>query len=121
MRIHEFMDKYCQDLIEKSRERSKLVDLETLPHDGIEYDIEGNAVPVVYVDNMTIPVHDFVTEDRSDFIKLHVTPSAGEAFDNYISALEIIEGVDVINKLRKAMEAEKENIDAAIDNYESMI
>lgn len=121
MRIFEFIDKYCKDLVEEAKQKKQLIDLADLPHDGIEQDIEGAEIPVVYVDNMSIPVSDFLTMDRCDFVKIHTTPGAGEAYDNYVSALEIIEGAEALNHIRNAILAEAKVVNEAVDNFCTMI
>lgn len=121
MRIFEFIDKYCKDLIASAREKASLVDLSEFPHDGFEKDIEGKNIPVVYVDDTYIPVSDFITLDKNDFVATHKTPSAAEAFDNYISALEIIEGEEVIAHIRNQIAAERASIEHAAEEFVSMI
>ena len=43
MKIFQFIEKYCQDLITEARQKKQLVDLSEFPHDGVETDIEGNV------------------------------------------------------------------------------
>jgi uncharacterized protein YqkB len=121
LRIFEFIDKYCKDLVEDAKKKAALIDLSEFPHDGIESDIEGNQIPVVYVDSIGVPVSDFLTLDKVDFISTHKLPSAAEAYDNYVSALEIIEGEDVINHIRKSMEQERAALEGAAQDFVSMI
>lgn len=109
MKIYEFMEKYCQDLLEKDKQRKELIDMTTFPHDGIEQSPDGRDVPVVYVGNLSVPVSEFLCMTKADFTYVYKDPMAAECYDNYVSALEIIEGEDVINMIRnRVMAARKE-------------
>lgn len=111
MRIFQFIEDYCKDLVEKHKIKSELVDLSAFPHDGVVTDIEGKEIPVVYVDGESIPVVDFFTMDKKDFLHTWKLPSAEIAFDRYLSAVEILEGSDAINRVRNAMEAERARLE----------
>lgn len=115
MKIFEFISKYCQDLVDANKAKKSLIDLSIFPHDDEILDAEGNLIPVVSVDMVQIPVSDFLTLEKFDFLFAWKTPSAEEAFDNYISAMEILEGEDVISRIRKSMDAEKERLSSAVD------
>lgn len=103
MRIHEFIDKYCQDLVDKQRETESLISLEGFPHDDVLQDEEGRRVPVVCVDGLSIPVYDFLALDKKDFLIAYQTPGSEEAFDNYVSALTILEGEEAVSRIRNAI------------------
>ena len=110
MKIFQFIEEYCQDLVKAAREKKALIDLTEFPHDGVEFDIEGNKIPVVYVDGESIPVSDFFTMDKTDFLNTWKLKSAEEMYNNYISALEILEGEDAVNRIRNAILCEKERL-----------
>ena len=110
MKIFQFIEKYCQDLITEARQKKQLVDLSEFPHDGVETDIEGNRIPVVYVDGESVPVSDFFTIDKNDFVNTWKLKSAAEMYSNYISALEILEGEEAVNRIRNAILCEKERL-----------
>lgn len=110
MRIFEFIDKYCKDLVDEYKKKQQLIDLSEFPHDGVITDIEGKQIPVVFVDNESIPVSDFFTLDKLDFLHTWKTPSAEEAYNNYVSAVEILEGEEALSRVRNAILVEKERL-----------
>lgn len=110
MTIYTFIDQYCKDLVEKNKVSKTLMALEGLPRDDVIEDDEGNVIPVVIVDGNNIPVSDFLTMDKHDFLKVWTSPGAEEALDNYISALTILEGEEALNKIRNAVRAETERL-----------
>lgn len=110
MRIFQFIEEYCQDLLEADRARKELIDMTIFPHDGIEQSPDGKDVPVVYVGDLVVPVSEFFTMSKDDFLYTYKDPQAEECYDNYVSALEIIEGEDVINQVRNSIMAAKEDL-----------
>lgn len=110
MRIYAFIDKYCQDLIENYRKTESLISLEGFPHDDVITDEDGARVPVVLVDGVSIPVYDFLTLDRKDFLIAYNTPGSAEAFDNYVSALTILEGEEAVSRIRNAILKETQRL-----------
>ena len=115
MKIFEFIEKYCKDLIEENRIKRELIDLEGFAHDLVITDSEGKKIPVVLIDGREVPVSDFLTLDRSDFLAAWKLPNAAEIFDNYISAIEILEGEDAVYRIRKSIEAEREYLQQGIE------
>lgn len=110
MKIFQFMEEYCQDLLQADKERKELLDMTVFPHDGVEQSPDGKDVPVVYVGDLSVPVSEFFTMSRDDFLYTYKDPAAAECYDNYVSALEIIEGEDVINMVRNSILAAKSDI-----------
>ena len=110
MRIFQFIEEYCKDLVEKSKQKKSLLDLSEFPHDGFIDDVEGNKIPVVYIDGESVPVSDFFTMDKRDFCHTWKLQSASETYDAYMSVLEISEGEEVVNRIRNAILAEKEKL-----------
>lgn len=106
MYIHEFISTYCQDLIQRNKQYKKLMVLDGLPKDGVVEDDDGRKIPVVFVDGNAVPVADFISMERADFLNIWNTPGAPEAFDNYVSALCILEGEEALSKIRMAIEME---------------
>ena len=115
MKIFEFIDKYCSDIVKEQKRQLELVDLSDYPHDVIITDDDGNRIPVVVVDAVDIPVSDFLTLERKDFLAAHNTPNAPEAFDNYISAFEILEGVDALNVVRLRLEQARKKYEHEVE------
>lgn len=115
MRIFEFIDKYCQDLVVSAKQARDLIDLSEFAHDAIVSDAEGNKIPVVCIDGHDIPVSDFLTMDKADFTNVWRSQNCAEAYDNYISALEILEGEEALSRIRKAILAERERLSADVE------
>lgn len=115
MKIFEFIAEYCQDLVEKFRQEKSLIDLSEFAHDAIIKDEEGTDIPVVCVDGHNIPVSDFLSLDKTDFTAVWKTPGCAEAYDNYISALEILEGEEALSRIRRAITAERERLSADVE------
>lgn len=113
--IYQFIAQYCQDLVANVKKEKELVDLSSFAHDAIIKDAEGNSIPVVIVDNLEIPVSDFLTMDRNDFIKQWNSVNVPEAFDNYISALEILEGADALSRVRQAILSERDRLSQDVE------
>ena len=114
MRIFEFIDKYCQDLVEANNASRQLVDLSEFPHDDVITDLEGKKIPIVIAEGHEIPINDFFTSTRDDFMRMWQFPSAGQVYDNYNEALEILEGEDVIDHVRKVMAQERERLSTQV-------
>ena len=110
MKIFQFMEEYCQDLLQADKERKELLDMTVFPHDGVEQSPDGKDVPVVYVGDLSVPVSEFFTMSRDDFLYTYKDPKAAECYDNYVSALEIIEGEAVINMVRNSILAAKSDL-----------
>lgn len=110
MKIYEFISLYCQDLVEKNKTEKNLMVLEGLPRDGVNEDEDGKKIPYVLVDGECIPVADFITLERADFLKIWSSPGAPEAFDNYLSALSILEGEEALSRIRNAIAVETERL-----------
>ena len=113
MRIFEFIDKYCKDLVDEQKVSTDLFDLKEFSHDAIIQDESGAEIPVVNVDNVQIPVADFISLDKSDFVQAWKTPGAGEAYDNYIEKLNIFEGREVVEKIRLQMQRSLDRLNNA--------
>lgn len=115
MRIFEFIDKYCADLVEKRNKLAALINLEEFPHDDVIDDDDGNKIPVVIVDGNPIPVADFLTLDKSDFLAVYRTQGCEEAFENYVSALVILEGEEALSKIRNMILRETARLEQDAD------
>lgn len=115
MTILQFIASHCKDLVDSVNKEKELVDLSIFAHDAIVTDAEGNKIPVVIVDNLEIPVSDFLTVDRADFIKQWNSVNVPEAYDNYMSALEILEGTEVISRVRQAILAERDRLNQDVE------
>lgn len=115
MRIFEFISTYCQDLIDNYSKEKDLIDLSEFAHDDIIVDSQGFKIPVIIVDNTNIPVSDFLTLDRDDFLKIWKLDSAAEVFDNYLSAFEILEGEEALSRVRHAILQERVRLEQDVE------
>ena len=116
MKIFEFIDKYCSDLVKESEVKKDMVDLSEFMHDDIIEDIEtGAMIPVVYVDSLPIPVMDFIVMDLKDFLYPHNTPTAEETYKAYMENLNILEGEEALYEIREQILAERKRIQEDVD------
>ena len=116
MKIFEFIDKYCSDLVKESEVKKDMVDLSEFMHDDIIEDIEtGAMIPIVYVDALPIPVMDFIVMDLKDFLYLHNTPTAEETYKAYMENLNILEGEEALYEIREQILAERKRIQEDVD------
>lgn len=116
MKILEFVEKYCADIVQNFKDSSNLIDWTILPYDE-KLEIDGKMTPVVYIDSQPVQVQDFVAMEKSEFTREHPTPSAGEAFDNYIDGLEIIEGPEFLTYLQNKMRAAAKKVEDDSEAY----
>lgn len=110
MNIYGFIAEYCQDIIKKVQDSKKLVDLSGFPCDEIIMSKNGRAIPVVYVDGYAVPISDFISMTRSDFLNDYKLPSAAECYDNYMDNFTILEGEAALSSLRMSLQAEVERL-----------
>ena len=111
MKIYTFIDTFCQDIIKKSKEKKSLVDLSGFPCDAVIKSPDGKEIPIVYVDDIPVPVMDVLTMERADFLNTHKLQSAGLVYDNYLMNFVILEGEDALHRIRNAIKEEKEELD----------
>lgn len=110
MRIFAFIEQYCQDIIEKVHAEKQMIDLSGFPFDELVPGPGGKQTPVVYVDGVAIPIRDFFTHTREDFMSDYNLPSAGEAYDNYLDNFIILEGEQALSHLRLSLQDEMDRL-----------
>ena len=115
MRIFQFIEEYCKDLVQDAKVKRALLDLSEFPHDGFAEDVEGNKVPVVYVDGESVPISDFFSLDKADFCHVWKLPSAEETYDSYMSLVVVLEGEEAINRVRNAILEEKKRLETDVE------
>lgn len=119
MTIFKFIEEYCKDIVDEFHKKKDLVDLSEFPHDGMDSDPDGRQVPVVYSGNFNIPLSDFFTLPRKDFLDVWKHDEAAETYDNYIRGVEMLEGEDVVNRVRnqilRARAHMEESVESAMD------
>lgn len=115
MRIYQFIDAYCKDLVENNRKKKSMINLSSFPHDAEIIDAEGKSIPVVFVDGENVPISDLFTMDKEDFTNTWKLPSAGEVYDAYLGVLEVLEGADALNRVRTSILTEQEKLATEIE------
>lgn len=118
MKMPEFIQTYCKDLLANHVNNSKLVEWNTLPHSDVIEDEDGKPTAVVYIDSEPVPVKDFFEYNKTDFTSIHNTPSAGEMYDNYLSSFEILEGDGAVDYYRKRVKQDAERIQQNLELYD---
>ncbi len=120
MKIFQFIEEYCQDLVKKAKEKASLIDLSEFPHDGFLEDITGARIPVIYVDGESVPVSDLFSMDKRDFVNTWKLPSSAQEYDNYMGLMLVLEGEDVINRIRNLVNAEKKRLSEDVELVSSI-
>lgn len=115
MRMREFIDKYCMDIVSDVKQRKSLLDSDDITYDAIIEEPDGSLVKIVYGGDEEIPVIDILTLDRQGFMKIHPSIAAVEAYDNYIASIVILEGEEALEHIRNEMLREQEAINAYKD------
>lgn len=116
MRIDEFAQTYCQDLLELYKDKKSILDDYDLPYDDIIDDDEGTPIKVVYVGTKAIPITDIVSCTRDDFAQLYPDFESRELYDRYIDQLTIFEGEEAVMHIRNTMKREQERVKAFGDD-----
>lgn len=111
MKIFAFIEKYCQDLVDEAKTKSSLIDLVEFPHDLLIEDVDGNKVPAIWIDSVTVPISDIITMDVEDFCNAYPQPHSREYYTNYLSTMDILEGPEVVMRIRNAIFAERARIE----------
>ena len=116
MRIGEFVEKYCKDLLELRREADSLITLSEFPHDCEITDSSGRNVPAINVGGTAIPLVEIFTNTKDDFCyQFKDVSGAEEAYDNYMRAVTLLEGPDVILITRRNLELQQKKLAEEID------
>ena len=113
MNIVEYAHSYCRDILDAYVNNSKLIEWTNLPYQELVANEEGTKYPAVFIDGEPVHVKSFIELDREDFIKEYPYKSSAEIYDNYITNIELTEGLELIeylkNKARAEVEALKKN------------
>ena len=117
MRIREFIDKYCMDIVKEAEQRKSLMDTDDLSYDNIIEEPDGSLIKIVYAGEEEIPVLDIITLDKKDFLKIHPSFAASRTYDQYIESIVILEGEEALEHMRNQMLREQERI----ANYRALV
>lgn len=112
MRIREFIDKYCMDIVSESKQRESLLDSEDFTYDAIIQDADGTDVKIIYAGDEEIPIAEILSLDKKDFVKLYPSFQAQEAYDNYIDSIIVLEGEEALAHIRNEMIRERARIES---------
>lgn len=111
MKLGQFIDTYCQDILEESNQRKSYLGADDgLPYDDIVQDESGRPMKVVYSATRRIPIADILDSDRSEFAKVYSTPSDLETYDNYLNSIILMEGEEALEVIRKSVRNEMARI-----------
>lgn len=111
MLIHEFIVKYCQDIVETyTATHSKLLDSFDLPYDDEIEDDSGELMKVVYCGEKAIPINDILSMSKSDFARVYPDFECRDLYDKYIESLIMLEGEDALSHIRSVLDQERQRI-----------
>ncbi len=111
MKLGQFIDTYCQDLLEQSRQRKLYLGADDgLPCDEIVEDDSGNPMKVVYSPTRRIPIVDILDMDKNDFCKIYSSPGDLETYENYCNSIIIMEGEEALEAIRKTIRSEMDRL-----------
>lgn len=106
MKLGEFVDKYCEDIVLKAQTKSIFVGDDELPYDDIIEDVSGSKTKIVYSANKEIPIWDILGSNRDEFAKMYPSPDDLETYDRYCNSVILLEGEEALNELRNRVLAE---------------
>lgn len=112
MRIKEFAATYCRDILEEADKRESLLDLTAFSYDEIITEDDGTLVPIINADLYQIPIADILGMDRVEFSRVWPYSVCMSAYDNYVSTLTILEGIDALNAVRNELRSQMDRISA---------
>lgn len=120
MRIFQFIDEYCKDLVEEHNQQKKFIDLSEYIHDDVISDADGNLVPVIYIDGNPVPIKDILSMHKDDFIHAYNYPSSALMYDSYLQNFEIFEGKEVLSMVRDKIKSTIEKLQEPAPEVECM-
>lgn len=100
MNMKEFVETFCQDILEESKLHE-----EALPEITFTYDYkvpleDGGEEKVINAGGYEIYIVDILTLSENDFKKAYPGEDALEAYKNYLSNFVILEGEEVLEVVR---------------------
>lgn len=111
MRIREFTDKHCMDIVKESKQVASYLDSDDFSYDAVIEDIDGTPIKIIYAGPDEIPISDVLTLDKKDFIKIHPTLEASEAYDNYVESIIMLDGEEALSFIRNEVMKERSKIE----------
>lgn len=110
MKLGEFCDKYCQDILARHQKAEKLFMADDFPYDEIITDESDTPFKVVYSETRRIPIWDILQMERQEFAKVYPAPSDLETYDNYCNSVILLEGEEALSEIRNTIRRELESI-----------
>lgn len=111
MKLNEFIELYCKDIIINKKKQADLLDDDDFPYDDIIYDEDENPVKVVYSPAGDIPINDILGLDRSEFAKAYPSHGYLFAYDRYVDSIIILEGEEALLRIRNMMTEQQREIE----------
>jgi hypothetical protein len=105
MRLKDFIQRQCADIINKATALSRDAIPEIFSYDAVIDNGFDEMVKVIYDDNNNpIPISDIIGLTIEDFQQIYQFDSAISAFHKYMSAYSIIEGEALYKQLQHQIE-----------------
>jgi len=101
MKLKEFMQKYCGDIIESSKARKNVIPEMDFTYDDYMFDEDGEPLKAIDVYGTLIPIRDILSLSERDFIGLYPDENALDAYRLYLENFIIVEGEEVLEMVRR--------------------
>ena len=101
MKLKEFQDKYCQDILTSARKREDLLPEIDFTFDKYLIEEDGEAVKAIEVGDYLIPIRDILSLSERDFVLMYPDNECIEARNLYLENFIIIEGEEVLEIVRR--------------------
>jgi hypothetical protein len=113
MLVQEFIDKYCQDIVQMvERVGDPLASSEFSFDSWVEME-DGRREKVVYSATSEILVRDIVELTKEDFVRKYTSKEDLDTYERYLSSFVILYGEEVITRARMEVERAKQNLERA--------
>lgn len=112
MNIKQFMEIYCQDILEQAKIKKEFVSEDIFTYDRIKLTEDGARVKIVdSAAGDEIDIEDIITLDEEQFSKAYPGQAALDTYRAYINNFIIIEGEQMLEVIRNQILKSKERID----------
>ena len=102
MKLQEFINKYCQHILEKRKEMENN-GLVHRDYDREIFDDNGDLIKVLDVGDYTIPVDDVFDLPDEDYEKRYPGQEAAEARRLYLKGFVVIEGEELLHEIENSV------------------
>lgn len=111
MKILEYAQIHCKDLLDRFNKQKDLDLLAGYPYDEIVYDEDDTPVRVVNTQSGQIPIADILGMPRDEFAKVYPDEESLTAYDKYVSMFIFLEGEEAVNQIRNAIAQESQRLE----------